>query len=70
MSGSGTAAQRGQVVRPQQHPRVTVADFENQFPYLRVLNLSLEPSSAAAGNDREKLSFKMEVAALVKPSTS
>lgn len=47
-----------------------VSDFENQFPYLRVLNLSLEPSSVVAGNDREKLSFKMEVAALVKPGTS
>ena len=48
-----------------------VADFENQFPYLRVLNLSLEPASAVMnGNEREKLTFKMEVAALVKPSTS
>jgi Tfp pilus assembly protein PilO len=43
-----------------------VTDFENQFPYVRVLNLSLEPAPAAA-NEREKLSFRLEVAALVKP---
>jgi len=47
-----------------------VAEFENQFPYLRVLNLTLEPASAAVASERERLSFKMEVAALVKPSTS
>ncbi len=43
-----------------------VADFENQFPHMRVLNLSLEPASALVGNEKEKLSFKIEVAALVK----
>jgi len=47
-----------------------VADFENQFPYLRVLNLTLEPASASVASERERLSFKMEVAALVKPTTS
>ena len=47
-----------------------VADFENQFPYLRVLNLTLEPASAAIASERERLSFKMEVAALVKSPTS
>jgi Tfp pilus assembly protein PilO len=47
-----------------------VADFENQFPYLRVLNLTLEPVSASVASERERLSFKMEVAALVKPATS
>ena len=45
-----------------------VADFENQFPFIRVLNISLEPAMAAA--DREKLSFRMEIAALVKPGAS
>ena len=47
-----------------------VADFENQFPYLRVLNLTLEPASASVASERERLSFKMEVAALVKPTNS
>ena len=47
-----------------------VTDFENQFPYVRVLNLTLEPMPAAAATDREKLSFKLEVAALVRPANS
>jgi hypothetical protein len=43
-----------------------IADFENQFPYMRVLNLSLEPLPSAAGPDRERLTFRLEIAALVK----
>src|SRR6266550_3988710 len=42
-----------------------VADFENQFPQMRLVNLDLEPSVIPA--DREKISFKMEIVALVKP---
>src|SRR5690242_10974277 len=45
-----------------------VADFENQFPYMRILNLTLEPVPALAGSDKEKLAFRMEIAALVKSS--
>ena len=44
-----------------------VADFENTFPYIRVLNMSLEPASALASTDREKLAFKLDIATLVKP---
>jgi hypothetical protein len=47
-----------------------VSDFENQYPYMRVLNLSLEPISAIVGADHEKLAFKMEIAALVKSTAS
>lgn len=47
-----------------------VSEFENQFPYVRVINLNLEPISAMSGPDKEKLSFRMEIAALVKPGTS
>ncbi len=47
-----------------------IADFENEFPYFRVLNLTLEPASALTGADREKLSFKMDIVALVKPGVS
>jgi len=47
-----------------------LADFENTFPYARVLNLNLEPYTGAQGSDREKLMFKMDIAVLVKPSTS
>ena len=47
-----------------------VSDFENQFPYIRVMNLSLEPSSSLLTSDsKEKLAFRMEIAALVKPGT-
>jgi hypothetical protein len=47
-----------------------LADFENEFPYIRVLNLTLEPVSAMVPTDRERLAFKLEVAALVKPANS
>lgn len=47
-----------------------VSDFENQFPYIRVMNLSLEPSSSLLTSDsKEKLAFRMDIAALVKPGT-
>ena len=53
-----------------------VADFENRFPYFRVQNLSLTAGSeGTAGADssgsragEEKLSFKMDIVALVKPN--
>ena len=45
-----------------------VADFENQFPQMRLLNLDLEPS--VIPTEKEKISFKMEIVALVKPRTS
>jgi hypothetical protein len=41
-----------------------VADFENKFPHCRVLGLSLDPS----GNG-ERLLFRMDIVALVKPNT-
>ena len=48
-----------------------LSDWENQFPYMRVLSLDLVPEDAAGGNtggdEREKLSFNFEVSALVKP---
>jgi len=44
-----------------------VTDFENQFPYARLMNLTLEPISATGSG--EKLSFKVQIAALVKPTT-
>jgi Tfp pilus assembly protein PilO len=45
-----------------------VADFENTFPHIRVVNLQLQPAETTGGN--EKLSFKMDIIALVKSSTS
>jgi hypothetical protein len=47
-----------------------VADFENQFPYARILNLDLEPFTGMATTGREKLSFRLDIVMLVKPSAS
>jgi Tfp pilus assembly protein PilO len=44
-----------------------IADLENQFPYFRVLNLSMEPAPAALASEKEKLSFRMDIVALLKP---
>jgi hypothetical protein len=43
-----------------------IADFENQFPHVRVLNLTLEPSPAAGLSEKEKLAFTMDIVTLVK----
>ena len=45
-----------------------VADFENQFPHIRLTNLSVDLDNGA--NEPEMLAFKMEVVALVKPNAS
>ena len=44
-----------------------IADFENQFQHMRIQSLSLEPPPVPSGNDREKLSFRMQIVALEKP---
>ncbi len=49
-----------------------LAEFENHFPYMRVQNLSLEPvgsSLGATAEERERLSFHMEIIALIKPTS-
>jgi Tfp pilus assembly protein PilO len=43
-----------------------IADFENNFPHIRLVNLTLEP---AGGADSEKLNFRMDIVALVKPNS-
>ena len=53
-----------------------LADFENEFPYLQVRNISLVPasSSLATGVDgaeeteSEKLAFRMEIITLINPN--
>src|SRR5258707_7193995 len=45
-----------------------IADFENHFPYFRVVNLDLTPATGAAESDKEKLSFNFQIVTLVKPS--
>jgi cell division protein FtsB len=47
-----------------------LADFENQFPHMRVTNLGLELNPAPLSGEAETLSFRMEVAILVKPAQS
>jgi hypothetical protein len=42
-----------------------IADFENKHPHMRVVNLDMEP----VGGDSEKLSFRMDIIALVKSSS-
>jgi len=45
-----------------------IADFENAFPHIRIVNLIIEPANATdPGN--EKLSFRMDIIALVKPNS-
>jgi len=45
-----------------------IADFENNFPHVRLVNLMVEPM---AGTDAgEKLMFRMDIVALVKPNPS
>jgi Tfp pilus assembly protein PilO len=47
-----------------------VADFENRFPYSRIINLDIVPASASRPEDREKLAFKMEIVSLVPPGAA
>lgn len=47
-----------------------VADFENQFPHVRVLNLNLEPNASPSPDEQETVSFRMEISALVKNNPS
>lgn len=44
-----------------------ISDFENQYPYIRLVNLTLETDANPTSVDREKLLFKMDVVTLVKP---
>jgi len=45
-----------------------IADFENNFPHARLVNLVIEPSPGVESS--EKLTFKMDIIALVKPNPS
>ncbi len=42
-------------------------DFENRHPYIRVQNLDLEPDATPG---TEKVNFRMDVVALIKPTNS
>ena len=42
-----------------------IADFENKYPHMRVVNLNLSP----VGGDSEKLAFSVDIVALVKSAS-
>lgn len=44
-----------------------LADFENHFPYFRIVNLDLTPAPMASEAEKEKLAFVMQLVTLVKP---
>lgn len=45
-----------------------IADFENKFPHIRIVNLQMQPANATDGS--EKLAFRMDVIVLVKSTSS
>ena len=47
-----------------------LADFENHFPWMRVQNLSLSPGGGLTPDEKEKLSFHLEVIILCKSNNS
>ncbi len=46
-----------------------IADFENAYPHARIANLALEPAGSP-GDNNEKLSFRMDIIALINPTAS
>lgn len=44
-----------------------IADFENQFPLMRIVNLTLDLAPAPTTGERDKLAFRMDLITLVKP---
>lgn len=47
-----------------------LADLENQFPHVRIVNLSLDANAPSASVQPETLSFKMDVVTLAKVNPS
>ncbi|MEO5802615.1 MAG: hypothetical protein ABIR24_03730 [Verrucomicrobiota bacterium] len=46
-----------------------LAEFENSFPYARVQNIELTPTGKSGPDEAEKLNFKFEIVALIKPTS-
>jgi Tfp pilus assembly protein PilO len=47
-----------------------VADFENKYPEIRIVNLTVTPLTGTVAEDKEKLEFKMDIVALTRPNPS
>ena len=45
-----------------------ISDLENRFPQMRVENVDIQQASTPAAGEFEKLTFKMDVVALIKSS--
>ncbi len=45
-----------------------ITDFENNYPHMRMVNLQIEPS-VQPGGPTERLAFRVDVIALVKPNS-
>ena len=46
-----------------------LADLENQFPHVRLLNLSVDANAPSTSVEPETLSFKLDIALLAKPTS-
>jgi len=44
-----------------------IADFENKFPHCRLVNLAADATGVGASGG-EKLTFRVDIVALVKPT--
>jgi hypothetical protein len=49
---------------------VFLADFENQYPYLRIQSLEIGSPRKAVPGDEDRLGFRMDIMALVKPGAT
>ena len=47
-----------------------LADLENQFPHVRLLNLSLDVNAISPSAETETLTFKLDIVTLAKPNPS
>ena len=47
-----------------------LSDLENQFPHVRLLNLSLDVNAVSTSVETETLSFKLDIVTLAKPNQS
>jgi hypothetical protein len=47
-----------------------LANFENEFPHIRLVNLDIQLNPSPAAGDAEKLVFKVDIVTLVKPDSS
>jgi len=47
-----------------------IAAFENTFPHIRIVNLTMDPIPSGPDGSTEKLSFRMDIVALIKSNSS